>query len=62
MESGNEIKEKECLARRVCAQRYPPGCGIRLNEDERFDTSKWREQNILGFALMEVRSMFRKAG
>ncbi len=32
-------------------------CGIRLNEDERFDASKWRGQNILGFALMEVRSM-----
>ena len=36
-------------------------CGIRLNEDERFDASKWRGQNILGFALMEVRSMLRKA-
>ena len=35
-------------------------CGIRLNEDERFDASKWRGQNILGFALMEVRAMFRK--
>jgi ribA/ribD-fused uncharacterized protein len=37
-------------------------CGIRLNEDERFDVSKWRGQNILGFALMEVRSILRKAG
>ena len=36
-------------------------CGIRLNEDERFDASKWRGQNILGFALMEVRSILRKA-
>ena len=35
-------------------------CGIRLNEDERFDASEWRGQNILGFALMEVRSMLRK--
>jgi ribA/ribD-fused uncharacterized protein len=34
-------------------------CGIRLNEDERFDSSKWRGQNILGFALMEVRSHLR---
>ncbi len=34
-------------------------CGIRLNEDERFDSSKWRGQNILGFALMEVRSILR---
>lgn len=36
-------------------------CGIRLNEDERFDASIWHRQNILGFALMEVRSMLRKA-
>ena len=35
-------------------------CGIRLNKDERFDASEWRGQNILGFALMEVRSMLRK--
>ena len=35
-------------------------CGIRLNEDEHFDASEWRGQNILGFALMEVRSMLRK--
>jgi len=35
-------------------------CGIRLNADERFDTKKWRGQNILGFALMEVRSILRK--
>ena len=34
--------------------------GIRLKEDERFDASEWRGQNILGFALMEVRSMLRK--
>ena len=32
-------------------------CGIRLNESERFDASKWQGQNILGFALMEVRSI-----
>lgn len=36
-------------------------CGIRLNEDERFDTGKWCGQNLLGFALMEVRSILRKA-
>lgn len=32
-------------------------CGIRLNEPERFDATKWTGQNILGFALMEVRRM-----
>ena len=35
-------------------------CGIRLNEEERFDASEWCGQNTLGFALMEARSMLRK--
>ena len=34
-------------------------CGIRLNEPERFDAGKWRGQNVLGFALMEVRAILR---
>lgn len=34
-------------------------CGIRLNESERFDATKWTGQNILGFALMEVRSIIK---
>ena len=34
-------------------------CGIRLNEDERFDINKWRGQNILGFTLMEVRDALK---
>ena len=33
--------------------------GIRLNEDERFDISKWRGQTILGFTLMEVLEVLR---
>ena len=45
-----------------CSYSYTiRACGIRLNEAERFDASKWRGQNILGFALMEVRSILRKA-
>ena len=35
-------------------------CGIRLNETERFNISKWRGQNLLGFTLMEVRDSIRK--
>ena len=35
-------------------------CGIRLTEEERFDINKWRGQNILGFALMEVREAIRQ--
>lgn len=36
-------------------------CGIRLNESERFDAAKWTGQNILGFALMEVRRMLQNS-
>ena len=36
-------------------------CGIRLDGDERFDAGRWRGQNLLGFALMEVRSILRRA-
>lgn len=35
-------------------------CGVRLNEPERFDASKWQGQNILGFALMVVREIIKK--
>ena len=35
-------------------------CGIRLNEPERFDASKWLGQNILGFALMFTRDTIKK--
>lgn len=35
-------------------------CGIRLTDDARFDTANWRGQNLLGFALMEVRRMLRE--
>ena len=36
-------------------------CGIRVNEAERFDISKWRGQNLLGFTLMEVREALKYA-
>lgn len=32
-------------------------CGISLYDKARFDISKWKGSNILGFALMEVRTM-----
>lgn len=34
-------------------------CGISLYDKDRFDSSKWRGQNILGFALMEVRNKLK---
>ena len=30
-------------------------CGVRLNDEKRMDAGHWKGQNILGFALMDVR-------
>ncbi len=30
-------------------------CGVSLYDDRRFDAARWDGENILGFALMEVR-------
>ena len=35
-------------------------CGVRLNDDRRFDAANWDGKNILGFALMEVRNVLQK--
>ena len=35
-------------------------CGVRLNDDKRFDASNWTGNNILGFALMEVRDAIKR--
>lgn len=35
------------------------GIGLSMRDDERFDMKKWRGQNLLGFALMEVRKSLR---
>ena len=34
-------------------------CGIRLNDDRRFNASNWTGDNILGFAIMEVRNLLK---
>lgn len=34
-------------------------CGRRLDDDRRYDVSQWEGKNLLGFALMEVRSMLK---
>lgn len=36
-------------------------CGISLYDNRRFDIDNWQGKNILGFALMEVRNMLKKA-
>ena len=35
-------------------------CGVSLYDDARHDAAKWTGQNILGFALMEVRRILRE--
>ncbi|MBQ9394461.1 MAG: NADAR family protein [Proteobacteria bacterium] len=35
-------------------------CGVRLNDDKRFDATNWTGNNILGFALMEVRNAIKR--
>lgn len=35
-------------------------CGIRVNDDKRFDAANWTGDNILGFALMEVRDAIKR--
>ena len=34
-------------------------CGRGLDEPERFDVAQWRGKNILGFAIMETRTILR---
>ena len=35
-------------------------CGIRIDDDRRFDAANWTGSNLLGFALMEVRRMLKE--
>lgn len=35
------------------------GIGLSMKDDRRFDMQKWNGQNLLGFALMEVRRSLR---
>nr|MBQ4454145.1 NADAR family protein [Clostridia bacterium] len=34
-------------------------CGIRLDDDARFNAENWRGQNLLGFTLMQVREALK---
>lgn len=38
------------------------GNGLSMTDENRFDMSKWKGQNLLGFALMEVRNRLNKEG
>ena len=36
------------------------GIGLSMTDENRFDMSKWRGQNLMGFSLMEVRNRLKK--
>lgn len=36
------------------------GIGLNMRDNDRFDIKKWKGQNLLGFALMEVRKCLKK--
>ncbi|MCH5193680.1 MAG: NADAR family protein [Oscillospiraceae bacterium] len=38
------------------------GIGLSMTDENRFDMSKWKGQNLLGFSLMEVRNRIKKEG
>lgn len=63
----NEELKKKLLATgdAVLAECAPKdnnwGIGLDVNNRERFETDKWRGQNLLGFTLMEVRRLLNKS-
>ena len=36
------------------------GIGISMKDENRFDLSKWKGQNLLGFSLMKVREQIHR--
>lgn len=38
------------------------GIGLSMTDEKRFDMSKWKGQNLMGFSLMEVRKRLNKEG
>ncbi len=37
------------------------GIGLSMNDEQRFDLHKWQGQNLLGFALMSVRTVLKQS-
>lgn len=54
LETGDSILAECAVRDRIW------GIGLSMTDANRFDMSKWKGQNLLGFALMEVRRMFRE--
>lgn len=66
-----KFSQNRALAERLCATGMAVlaeyavkdriwGIGLSMHDADRFDIKKWKGQNLLGFALMEVRERSRK--
>lgn len=53
LETGNSILAECAVKDRIW------GIGLSMNDEDRLDIRKWRGQNLLGFALMEVRDRLK---
>lgn len=53
LKTGNSILAECAVKDRIW------GIGLSMNDKNRLDIHKWRGQNLLGFALMEVRDRLK---
>lgn len=53
LQTGNSILAECAVKDRIW------GIGLSMNDKDRFDIHKWKGQNLLGFALMEVRDRLK---
>lgn len=62
---NNELKEKllatgEDILAEASGTDLIWGIGLSMTDEKRFDMSKWKGQNLMGFSLMEVRNRIKK--
>lgn len=62
---NEELKEKllatgEAILAEASGVDLIWGIGLSMTDENRFDMSKWEGQNLMGFALMEVRNRINK--
>lgn len=50
------VETGDCILAECAVMDKVWGIGLSMTDENRFDMNKWSGQNLLGFALMEVRS------
>lgn len=59
---GESLKNTENAVLAECAVKDRIwGIGLPMNDPERFNIDKWKGQNLLGYALMQVREKLKKS-